>query len=380
MYSAYLAPEYSGAALQALTLAIELRKRGCHVEFVTNRWPGLPADDRLQGFRVHRVEAGRARKHREFRLWYNLARYVWKRRRDFDILHSHGAYYSCSIVGPLARMTGMKSVVKASLANDDLQDLSRPIIGAIHGMLLRRVDAYVATSQDLAEEFRQGGLPPERVRYLPNGVDTRRFGPGEAERKAALREALSLPPNKPIVLYVGVMDQRKNVQWLAETWVANQAFGTGAQLLAVGPRSRDDVDGGLIDRLHALSGTHPDLFQLRGFTNDIAVLYQAVDALLLPSSKEGLPNVILEAMASGLPCVATDASGSRELIVNGRTGFLYQRNDVASLASAVRACLSPRAWEMGRAGRAMVEQRYSISVVTDGYVALYRELAGDPRL
>lgn len=380
MYSAYLAPEYSGAALQALTLAIELRKRGCHVEFVTNRWPGLPSDDRLQGFRVHRVEAGRARKHREFRLWYNLARYVWKRRRDFDILHSHGAYYSCSIVGPLARMTGMKSVVKASLANDDLQDLSRPIIGAIHGMLLRRVDAYVATSQDLAEEFRQGGLPPERVRYLPNGVDTRRFGPGEARRKAALREALSLPPNKPIVLYVGVMDQRKNVQWLAETWVANQAFGTGAQLLAVGPRSRDDVDGGLIDRLHALSGIHPDLFQLRGFTNDIAVLYQAVDALLLPSSKEGLPNVILEAMASGLPCVATDASGSRELIVNGRTGFLYQRNDVASLASAVRACLSPRAWEMGRAGRAMVEQRYSISVVTDGYVALYRELAGDPRL
>ncbi len=379
MYSAYLAPEYSGAALQALTLAVELRRRGCQVEFVTNRWPGLPSDDLVQGFRVHRVEAGRARKHREFRLWYNLARYVWQRRRDFDILHSHGAYYSCSIVGPLARLTGMGSIVKASLANDDLQDLSRPIIGTIHGRLLRRVDAYVATSQDLVEEFRSGGLPPQRIRYLPNGVDTQRFRPGEAAGKAALREALSLSAHKPIALYVGVMDQRKNIEWLAQTWVANRAFGTGAQLLAVGPRSRDDVDGGLIERLHALSGAHPDFFQLRGFTNDIAELYQAVDVLVLPSSKEGLPNVILEAMACGLPCVATDASGSRELIVNGKTGFLYRRNDAESLAAAVRDCLSPRGREMGRAGREIVEQRFSILVVADGYAGLYRELTGSRR-
>jgi glycosyltransferase involved in cell wall biosynthesis len=332
----------------------------------------------VEGFRVHRVEAGRARKHREFRLWYNLARYVWRRRRDFDILHSHGAYYSCSIVGLLARMTGMGSIVKASLANDDLQDLSRLIIGAIHRAFLRRVDAYVATSQDLVGEFRSGGLAPERIRYLPNGVDTKRFVPGGSERKAALREAMSLPAHKPIALYVGVMDQRKNIQWLAETWVAKRAFGTGAQLLAVGPRSRDDVDGVLIERLHAVSGAHPDLFQLRGFTSDIADLYRAVDLLVLPSSKEGLPNVILEAMACGLPCVATDASGSRELIVNGKTGFLCQRDDGASLAAAVHECLSPRGRELGWAGREMVEQRFSISVVADGYAALYRALIANP--
>jgi len=378
MYSAYFAPEYSGAALQALTLAGELRKRGCHVEFVTNRWPGLPSDDVFEGFAIHRVEAGRARKHREFRLWYNLARYIWRRRRDFDILHSHGAYYSCSIVGPLARVTGMKSVVKASLANDDLLDLRRPIIGALHRSMLRRVDAYVAISQGLVVEFRNGGLPKERIRYLPNGVDTERFHLGDAHRRAALRDALSLPSNKPIALYVGVMDERKNIRWLVEKWVENRAFGTGARLLAVGPRSRDDVDGGLIERLHALSGAHPDLFQLRGFTNDIVDLYHAVDLLLLPSSKEGLPNVILEAMACGLPCVAADASGSRELIENGRTGFVYPRYDVAALSAAVRECLSSRGWEMGRVGRASVEKRFSISAVADGYVALYRGLVGSP--
>jgi hypothetical protein len=100
MYTAYFDPEYSGAALQALTLARELRQRGHHVEFVTNRWPGLAASGVVDGFPVQRLEPGRWRKHREFRLWFNLARYVWRRRHDFDILHSHGAYYTHAFIGP----------------------------------------------------------------------------------------------------------------------------------------------------------------------------------------------------------------------------------------------------------------------------------------
>lgn len=99
MYTAYLDPEYSGAALQALTLARELRRRGHHVEFVTNRWPGLDEATVVDGFAVRRLEPGRLRKHREFRLWLNLARYVWARRGDFDLLHSHGAYYTHAFVG-----------------------------------------------------------------------------------------------------------------------------------------------------------------------------------------------------------------------------------------------------------------------------------------
>ena len=99
MYTAYFAPEYSGAALQALTLAKELRQRGHHVEFVTNRWPGLGDRIVADGFAIQRLEPGRMRKHREFRLWFHLARYVWSRRRDFDILHSHGAYFTNAVVG-----------------------------------------------------------------------------------------------------------------------------------------------------------------------------------------------------------------------------------------------------------------------------------------
>ena len=375
MYTAYLAPEYSGAALQALTLAKALRERGHHVEFVTNCWPGLADTAVVEGFRVQRLEPGRLRRHREFRLWFNLARYVWSRRHDFDILHSHGAYFTHAFIGPLARLVGMKSLVKASLANDDLLDLSRPLTGTLHRLMLRRVSACVGTSRDLVDEFRAARLQPERIHHLPNGVDTERFRPLPLpEMRTALRERIGLPADQPIALYVGVLDQRKNILWLAEQWVAQDAFGTGALLLAVGPQGRDDPEGTLRNRLTELARTHPQRFALRDFHADVAPYYQCANLLVLPSYKEGLPNVVLEAMASGLPCVAARASGSRELIVDGENGMTYQPDDAAGLATAVQLCLAPGAAGMGETARRLAEEHYSIRSVADRYVDLYTQL------
>lgn len=374
MYTAYFDPEYSGAALQALTLARELRQRGHHVEFVTNRWPGLEEAGEVEGFAVQRLEPGRWRKHREFRLWFNLSRYVWRRRHDFDILHSHGAYYTHAFIGPLSRVAGLKSLVKASLANDDLLDLNLPLIGYLHRLMLRRINAYIAISLDLVEEFRAGSLNPDKVYHIPNGVDTGLFHPCPPDQRPALRKKLGLPTSQPIVLYVGVLDQRKNIEWLAEQWVKHRAFGSNGLLVAVGPQSREDSDGALRGRLAALSKDHPDLFVLRDFSTDIGLHYQSADALVLPSLKEGLPNVVLEAMACGLPCVAARASGSRELIREGESGYTYAHGDVGNMGEALCRCLSPDGVRLGEKARQIALTHYSIQSITDRYEALYEQL------
>ena len=374
MYTAYFEPEYSGAALQALTLARELRGRGNHVEFVTNRWTG-PADTAVvEGFQVQRLEPGRLRKHREFRLWLNLARYVWRRRHDFDILHSHGAYYTHAFIGPLARLLGLKSLAKASLARDDLLGLTRRGVGDLHRFMLRRIGACVGISKDLMQEFREGGVRDDRIHHIPNGVDIDRFRSIPSGEAAGLRASLCLPADQPIALYVGVLDPRKNILWLAEQWVAQDTFGTGALLLAVGPQGRDDPDGKLRARLAELAGTHPRQFALHDYHADVAPYYQCANLLVLPSYREGLPNVVLEAMASGLPCVAARASGSRELIVEGETGHTYAPDDATGLAAAVRSCLSLEGAGMGRKARALAETLYSIRAVADRYEALYAQL------
>jgi glycosyltransferase involved in cell wall biosynthesis len=121
------------------------------------------------------------------------------------------------------------------------------------------------------------------------------------------------------------------------------------------------------------------LFALRDFSSDIGWYYQSADVLILPSLKEGLPNVVLEAMACGLPCVAARASGSRELIIEGETGFTYAHGNVEEMGDAVRRCLSPESVRMGENAREMAQTHYSIQAITNRYEALYDQLLSQTR-
>jgi glycosyltransferase involved in cell wall biosynthesis len=376
MYSTYFPPQYSGAAIQALSLAKHLRRRGHRVEFITVRWPGLKEHDEVEGFPVRRIEEGRGRRHRELRLWWNLIRFVLRRRTDFDILHSHGAYYTNSIVGPLARLVGWKSIVKASLAENDLHGLKGSLAGRIHRAFLGKVDAYVAISHDLEKEFHEAGFPSNKVLFLPNGVDTDRFRPASEEGGKVLREAVGLPTDRPVALTIGVFDQRKNIGWLMEQWVKNKAFGTGALLLAVGPQSREDNDGTFIRSLQKLADDNPDLLRLMTYVEDIEHFYRAADMFILPSRSEGMPNVVLEAMASGLPCIATRVSGVRELIDNGRTGYTFIAGDEEKLGELITMALKERR-AIGLGARKFVQMNYSIDSLARRYDELYSGLMED---
>lgn len=373
MFSIYFPPQYSGAAKQALSLAKHLRERGHHVEFVTVRWPGLKERDEVDGFPVWRIEEGRGSRHRELRLWWNLFRFVLKRRRDFDILHSHGAYYTNSIVGPLAKLVGWKSLVKASLADNDLHGFRSSLAGRIHHAFLGKVNAYVAISWDLEKEFLSADFPSHKIHYLSNGVDTDRFCPAMEEEKKNLRQVLGLPLDRPMVLTVGVFDQRKNIGWLMDEWVKNNAFGAGALLLAVGPQSREDTDGVFLNSLKKLADKNETILRLTDHVDDIERYYRAADFFILPSHSEGMPNVILEAMASGLPCIATRVSGVLELLRNGETGYTYAVDDSNDLRSAIINILNTNG-AMGYYARKLVEDKYSLSLLAEQYENLYKRL------
>lgn len=374
MFCSYFPPEYSGAALQAITLAKELRRLGHHVEFATERWPGLTADDEFQGFRVTRLEGGRGIKHREFRLWWNLYQLLRNRRNDFDVLHTHGAYYKNAIAGPFAKLFRMKSLAKASLANDDLRGLGHTLSGRIHLKMLRRIDACIAVSHDLEREFITGGVPADRVYYLPNAVDLTRFFPASEGEKKALRAQYGLPQNKRIILYVGVFDQRKNIGWLIHEWLSGKGFGLNAILVAVGPQSRDDPQGSFKQQLKLQAQRNGDLISIKDEAAAVADYYRAADLFIMPSLSEGLPNAVLEAMASGLPCVAANVSGTREIVEHGRTGYLFEADDLEGLHAALHKVFEEAGGSFGRQARRKVENTFSIEKLARRYLELYYAL------
>lgn len=376
MLARYFPPEYSGAALQSLALARELRCRGHQVEFVV--FGGRSGSDGdVDGFAVTRIRQGRSSRHREFVLWWNLARFLARRRRDFDILHSHGAYYTQAAVGPLGRLFGLASVAKATLSCNDLKRIGSVLACSLHRRMLRSIDACVAISADLEQEFAAVGVARERIVHIPNGVDTERFRPASRIERERARRQLGLPAERALALYLGVFDQRKNIEWLARRWLATSGFGSGGLLLAAGPVSRDAADRDVWLRLKALADAHPAALQVRDFIPEVEVCYRAADAVVLPSLGEGLPNVVLEAMASGLPCAVSAVSGSRELVCSGVTGHTFVPGDDEALALAVSACLGSAASAMGQAARDWVVGQYGIGVVAAAYEQVYaRVLAG----
>lgn len=241
------------------------------------------------------------------------------------------------------------------------------------------VSHYVALSNDLAGYLRDRvHVPPTALSQIYNGVDSDRFRP-----------AWQCPPDEPIppgfpfaaaehwvVGTVGRLQAVKDQPTLARAFVQalEQAPALRAKLrLAV-------VGAGPLQaavRAIVRDAGVDDLCWLPGERADVAALMRRFDCFVLPSRAEGVSNTILEAMASGLPVLATAVGGNPELVQPGRTGELVPPGDSAALARALVALAAEpqRAHALGRAGRAEVERRFSLAAMVGAYRALYeREL------
>ena len=244
------------------------------------------------------------------------------------------------------------------------------------------VDGYIAVSRDLEGWLKEDvGVPARKVAQIYNGVDTARFRPARPHREP-------LPPpgfadGKEIVIgTVGRMETVKDQTTLA------LAF---AELLKIArpkrpPRLVMIGEGGLRARAATLLGEAgaADLAWLPGARDDIPRILRGLDVFVLPSIAEGISNTILEAMASGLPVVATAVGGNPELVVDRRTGRLVPPSAPRPMAEALNEYLiDPGLIRVqGDAGRARIERRFSLEAMVEGYLAVYdRVLAAKrPRL
>ena len=236
------------------------------------------------------------------------------------------------------------------------------------------VHRYVTVSRELQEYLvRRVGIPAEKVHQIYNGVDTVRFRPAAAGRDAIA----GCPFDGPGVLIVGTvgrMQTVKNQTLLARAFVRACRSGSAAAealrlvLVGEGPlRAQCQAiveDAGLASRAW-----------LPGERGDVPQLMRGLDAYVLPSLAEGISNTILEAMATGLPVIATDVGGSGELVQHQRTGLLVPTQDVEALARALlRLVDDPKAAAaMGRAARDEAERRFSLDTMVKSYAELYEE-------
>jgi len=372
MFSYYFPPHYSGSAIQAVNLAHEMNKRGINAFFCTVNRGGAGQTDNFEGFRVYRINEGKGN-YGELVLWKNLLQLLRSKQEECDIIHSHGAYLRNSIVGPIARILGKKSLVKISLSENDLFGMDKGKSGWLHRKFMSQIDRYVSISRKITRELTDYEFPAKKIREIPNGVDTKRFYPVSDDDRIILRDRHGLPADSKICLYVGVIDERKNVKWLIDEWKTIDENHSG-HLLIVGPVSRDDKSAVFYNSLKAQESLFQGRLRFINYTDSIEDMYRLADIFILPSTNEGMPNVVLEAMASGLPCLVSSTSGTEDLI-NGNNGILFNTAQRVSFHQGMEK-LHNRGVRLstGAKARESVEARYSIGHVADTYMELYEEM------
>jgi glycosyltransferase involved in cell wall biosynthesis len=238
--------------------------------------------------------------------------------------------------------------------------------------------AVLCNSESLRVRALSLGIAQEKKLVLlgegaSQGVDTERFSPGPAK----LRDRLGFAPGMPVIGFVGRLTRDKGVPELIEAFETIRAAEPEARLLLVG--WFDEAEDALEERLRARIASDPDIL-CTGFVRETAPYYRAMDVMVLPTRREGFPNAVLEAAASGVPVVTTLATGSRDSVVSGLTGLLIPPGDSSAISDAVLALLRDRErrMRMGRAARAWVCEHYKDERVLGFAAAFYARMLAGP--
>jgi sugar transferase (PEP-CTERM/EpsH1 system associated) len=356
--------EIGGLESIVVDLVREGRRLGQDVAVVCLEGPGVLAQEvEAQGARLDSLH-----KPPGIRLeMFGRLRSLFRELRP-DVVHTHqiGALF---YAGPAARRAGVPVVVHTEHGKHYDRPSRTRWLGRLAG---RRAARFFCVSADIAAAAEAHRIVPRRkLHVVPNGIDTDRFRDrGEGN---GVRTSLGIPPGAPVVGTVGRLCEIKRQDLLIRAFQQVRARPAEAHLLFVGDGPwmgplRELVAGlGLSERAH-----------FAGYQPRPAPYLQAMDVFALTSRSEGMPLVVLEAWAAGVPVVATRVGGLPELVDDGRTGILVDFGDEAALAHALGGLIADpsRARRVGEAGRERVESRYSLRRMAGEYQRHYDELLG----
>lgn len=379
-------PEVSGAGLQCRQLIRAFGDRARVVVLTIATDGHLSMNGDVDGVAVYRVPVERGRLGSTvLALWRLTARFVRARKR-FDVIHLHGFSRKAIPLVILAWLFGKRFLLKLTSAGAD-DPLSVRRQGRMAFWWYSRADLFVGVSPRLEHLYRASTLPPDRFRLIPNGVDLTRFRPAEPGEPDALRVALGLPRPGPLILFVGFFSREKCPDVLFDAWLRLEAIAPSTSALVYVGATRSgysEVDPALAERIRAEAARRAlsDRLVFVERTHEMEKYYRAADLFVLPSTREGLPNALLEAMASGLPTIASRLEQVTDVVIeHGCNGLLVAPGDVGALTSAMQTVLGSQelARRLGRRAREIMAAGYPIETTAERYLDLYRDLIGDRR-
>lgn len=380
MLSATFYPDVGGKERQALQLSRRLISRGVEVSVLTQHKDGLPDFEILDGIKIYRkIKAVNL-----FPLWtFSYIRSVYsflmKNPDLFDVIHCHQIYL-CTIAAIKAGKKLKKPVIAKKVSTDffnDLTVLKKVRFSRFFFNEIFDISGVVAICEKVREETVKDGFPPERIFKIPNGVDIEHFSPTADSTNAPRR-----------FLFVGrLTDKVKGISFIIEGFRQALKLHPGIELHIVG----DGEDKESLKKLTVSLNLNESVF-FHNMVSDPLEYYRKSDALILASKTEGLSNVLLEAMSSGVPAIATAVGGNPEMlypqmmgnspalkdgeIFKATNGILIPYGSAASICRAICEMLASHDLysEYRKRSRAMMIKDFSLEKIAGDLLALYNDL------
>lgn len=373
-------PEISSGGVQCRNMAQQLRGRAEVQVLTTSVDPSLPRHDAIDGVPVTRIRVDVRSGWSKARAFRRMMIDLWRMVKSCDVVHLHGYSTKNVLVTIVAKILRRPIVMSLHTAGFDEPDaIERQ--GSLALWAFLSADLYLSVSPGLVDAYRAAGMPVERILLVPNGIDLERFTTVTDEQRRERRRELGIPLDPAVIIFVGFFSADKQPRVLFDAWLRLAARRIESTLVFVGATRSQyfEVDDSIVGGMEREAAEHglADRLILTGQTHAVANYLQTANVFVLPSRREGLPVALLEAMACGLPCVASRLPGSTDsIITDGDNGLLVPAGDVEALASAVAGVLADGALasRLGAAARATVARRFAGADVAERWLDGYRML------
>lgn len=355
-------PKIGGAEREAQKIAEAMIKKGINVSVLTQKIKNYPEFEMVNDVPVFR-------KIKAFKPWgityfLSVLFFLIMKRKMYNIIICFGIFYytpAAVIVKKLFKKL-LINRIECSGERGDLKRIYFLKYNFLIKSLWKYVDKYIAITNDIASELKKEGIDNERIVHIPNSVDINKFSNNKYPKE--LNGQIRL-------IFVGRLSEQKGVDILLEAISKVIKKERNLILKIVG-------DGHLRSSLEILTDKLgiSNFVKFEGEQQCLWYFYWNSDILIIPSRYEGLPLVLLEGMSCGLPVIASNIPGHKEVIEDGVNGLLFEKENSNQLAEKIDFLIkNPEiALRMGRNGREKVICNYSLEIVSEKYVELFESI------
>jgi glycosyltransferase involved in cell wall biosynthesis len=386
-------PSIGGCEIHGRQLVEGFLENGVESFVITRRlMPESKQFERLGNMQIFRIPpVGKSQFIRRWIMIFPCLVHLIRMRRRYNLIFVYG-FRTLGIPAVIvSKLFGKQTILRAANSGemtgqvfvDGLKrfnlSLSSGIVRFVlwlRNWLIKKADVFVSVSSEITAELVANGISPGKIKYIPNGVDIRRFYPIDECKKREIRKTLGIPPDKTVAVFIGRLVYWKGLPLLVRVWKEILSKHPDTLLLVVGPTGcgldscEEEVKAFVRDN------SLKDSIYFTGGVNNVHEYLQASDMFVLPSANEGFSNALVEAMACGLSVISTFKDAAADVIQNGKNGISMSVGNFSELYEAIETLLTnkPLAISLGRAALQTVRENYSKDKVIDEYIGLFIQM------